>query len=160
MGKETIKVVEDNEHLGQIVSGIDQMSKNVDLRIKKGRKSLYGLLGPAFAYKCLLSPTLKIHFYRTYICPISRSGLSTFPFRKNDLEPLSIFQRKILRSILKLSRNSYIPILHFLTGELPIEGKIHRDAFSLFYNIWSNPNTKIYEILKYLLKISSEHSTW
>ena len=50
---------------------------------------------------------------------------------------------------------------YLLLGELPIEGKIHRDIFSLFYSIWSNPDTKIFEIIKYLLKNSCENSrTW
>ena len=156
-----ISVVENNEHLGQIVSGINQISKNIDLRLKKGRGSLFGLLGPAFAYKCLLSPMVKLHLYRTYICPILRSGLSSFAIRKTDIEPLSLYQRKVLRSILKLSKNSSITAIHFLTGQLPIEGQIHRDIFSLFFNIWSNPNTKIYEIVKYLLETSTENSrTW
>ena len=100
-----INVVENNDHLGQIVSGTDQISKNIDLRIKKGRGSLFGLMGPAFAYRCLLSPAVKLHLYRTYICPIIRSGLSSFAIRQTDVQPLAIFQRKILRSILKLSKN-------------------------------------------------------
>ena len=51
-------VTENNEHLGQIVSGVQQEQKNIDLRIQKGRKSLFGLLGPAFAFKCLLREAL------------------------------------------------------------------------------------------------------
>ena len=53
------------------------------------------------------------------------------------------------------------PSIHFLTGELPLEGKIHKDIFSLFYCIWSNPDTKIYSIVKYLLENNCENSrTW
>ena len=44
MDNEIVKVVEDNEHLGQIVSGTDQEGKNLDLRIQKGRNNLFGLL--------------------------------------------------------------------------------------------------------------------
>ena len=161
MGGATIKVVENNEHLGQIVSGTNQSAKNIDLRLKKGRGSLFSLLGPAFAYKCLLSPVLKLHLYRTFTCHIVRSGLSFFTLRQSSLQPLIIFQRKTLRSILQLSKSSSIPAIHFLTGELPIEGKIHRDVFSLFFSIWNNSNTKIYEIVKYILKNSIENSrTW
>ena len=161
MGEETIEIVEDNEHLGQIVSGISQESKNVDLKLSKGRKSLFGLLGAGFAFKCLLSPVLKLHLYRTYTCPILRSGLSTFALRSLHFEPLAIFQRKTLKSILKLNTSAPTPAIHFLTGELPIEGKIHLDIFSLFYSIWRNPDTKIYEVIKYILKNSCENSrTW
>ena len=41
-------VSENNDHLGQIVSGVDQEQKNVDLKIIKARNALFGLLGPAF----------------------------------------------------------------------------------------------------------------
>ena len=70
-----VQVVIDNEHLGQVVSGIDQQQKNIDLRIKKARGSLFSLLGPAFSYKCNLSPEVKLYIYRTFTCPILRSGL-------------------------------------------------------------------------------------
>ena len=55
MDGEKVLVVENNEHLGQIVSDIHQEQKNVDLRLRKGRGSLFNLLGAAFAFKCLLS---------------------------------------------------------------------------------------------------------
>ena len=104
---------------------------------------------------------MKLHFYRTYTCPRTRSGLASFSLTSNQLEPLAIFQRKTLKSILKLSVTAPTPSVHFLTGELPIEGKIHRDIFSLFFGVWANPDTKIYQIVKYLLENSSENScTW
>ena len=132
-----VKVCEDNDHLGQIVSGIRQEQKNVDLRISKGRNNLFGMLGPAFSFKCLLSPKVKVHLFRTYTCPIIRSGLSSFALRTSDLQPLAVFHRKILRGILNLSKCASNPAIHFLLGELPIEAKIHRDIFSLFYNVWT-----------------------
>ena len=161
MAGKAIKVVEDNEHLGQVVSGERQEAKNIDERIKKGRGHLFNMLGTAFAYKCLLSPLVKIHLFRTYTCPIVRSGLSSFALRAPQMAPLSVFHRKVLKSFLHLSQSAPTPAIHFLLGELPMEGKIHRDMFSLFYGVWINPDTKIYKIIKYLLATSSEHSrTW
>jgi hypothetical protein len=131
------------------------------LRIVKGRKCLFGLLGVGFAFKCFLSPVVKLHIYRTYVCPVLCSGLSSFSLQSSHLEPLGLFQRKLLKSILKLSYTAPTPAIHFLTGELPVEGKHHRDVFSLFFSVWNNPDTKIYEILKYLLKTSPDNSrTW
>ena len=119
------------------------------------------MLGAAFSFKCLLSPVVKIHLYRTYTCPILRSGLSSFSLRTTMLEPLSIFHRKTLRGILNLSKSSNIPALHFLLGELPIEAKIHKGIFSLFLSVWKNPDSKIYQIVKYLLENSLDNSrTW
>ena len=53
MEDEIVKVVEDNDHLGQIVSGQNQELKNVDLRLLKGRKSLFALLGSGFSVLAL-----------------------------------------------------------------------------------------------------------
>ena len=42
-----------------------------------------------------------------------------------------------------------------------MEGRIHRDMFALFYSVWCNPQTKIHQIVKYLLINSPENSrTW
>ena len=81
--------------------------------------------------------------------------------RENMLEPLSIFEQKTLRGVLRLSKTAPNCALYFLCGELPIEGKVHRDIFSLFYSVWANPDTKIYQIVNYLSKNSCENSrTW
>ena len=66
MDGQSVNVVEDNEHLGQVVSGINQYQKNIDLRLNKARKSMFSLLGPCFAYKNKLSPKVKLHIYKTF----------------------------------------------------------------------------------------------
>ena len=159
MDNQKVNVVENNDHLGQIISGTRQIQKNVDESLKRGRKSLFGLLGPAFAFKCLLSPLVKIHLFRTYTCPRLRSGLSSLALRQCNLLPLSLFHRKSMKGFLNLSKCAPTPAIHFLLGELPIEGKIHRDMLSLFYGVWSNPDTKVFQIVKYLLATSPENST-
>ena len=161
MDNQTIEVVDNNDHLGLIISGKNQEQKNVDLKISKARKSLFSLLGAGFAYKCNLSPAVKLHLFRTYTCPILRSGLCSLALGDKYMKSLSLFQRKILKSFLYLSKTASTPAIHFLTGELPVEGQIHRDIFSLFYNVWTNPTTKIYKIVHYLLQNSEENSrTW
>ena len=38
MDGNTVKVVDDNAHIGQIVSGLNQEETNVDLKMEKGKK--------------------------------------------------------------------------------------------------------------------------
>ena len=128
-----VKVTVNNDHLGHIVSGVSQEQKNVDNRIDKARKNLFGMLGPAFAFKCLLSPAVKMHLFKTYTCPILLSGLSSFSLRTTTLQPMVIFHRKVLRGILNLSKCSNISAIYFLLGELPIDAQIHQNIFLLFY---------------------------
>ena len=141
---------------GQIIR---QIQKNVDESLQRGRKSLFSLLGPAFAFKCLLSPLVKIHLFRTYTRPRIRSGLSSLALRQSHLSPLALFHRKSLKGFLNLSKCAPTPSIHFLLGKLPLKGKIHRDILSLFYSVWSNPDTKVYQIVKYLLSTSYKNST-
>ena len=160
MDGEKVQVIDNNDDLGQII-GNQQEEKNLDIRVQKARNSLFSLLGPAFAYKCLISPAVKLHLFRTYACPILRSGLSTFSLRKNQLYPIGVFQRKGLKSFLHLSKMAATPAIHFLTGELPIKCKIHCDVYALFYSLWTNPDCKIFEVVRYLLQTSPSSSrTW
>ena len=154
MDGEVIDVVCDNDHLGQIVSGGQQEQKNIDSRISKARKSLFSLLGVGLDSKSLLSPAVKLHLYRTYTSPILRSGLQIFALRKNQIEPLSLFQRKTIKSFLRLFKCAPTPSVYFLSGELPVEAKIHRDMFNIFYCLWTNPNTKVNQIVRHCLQTS------
>ena len=94
---EKVSVVDDNDHLGLVVSGVNEDSKNVDSNIQKCRNSLLSLLGPAFGYKCLLSLTVQVHLWRTYNLPVLRTGLSALPIRPVYMRRMSILQNKILR---------------------------------------------------------------
>ena len=101
---ETVKVVDSNEHLGLIVAGSEEEQKNVDKNIINCRNSLFVLLGPAFSFKCLLSPAVQIHLWRSCCLPVLVSGLPSMPIRPTNLKYLEIFQRKVLRGFLKLSK--------------------------------------------------------
>ena len=92
---DTINVTENNDHLGLIVSGVDEEMKNVDKNIQNTRKSLFSLLGPAFAYRCKLSPTVQLHLWRVYCLPILRSGLGALPIRSSHMQSITIFHHKI-----------------------------------------------------------------
>ena len=158
---EHVKVVENNDHLGLIVSGWQEEQKNIDKKISKCRASLFAMLGPAYAYRCKLSPVIQHHLWQTYNLPVLVSGLSALPIRPAHMSSLRLFHHKILRGILKLSPASPIPSLYFLLGELPLENKIDLEALTLFFSIWSNPATKLFEIVKYILKMADKNSlTW
>ena len=158
---EPLAVTEDNEHLGLIVSGIDEEIKNVDKNIDAARNSIFNLLGNIFSYKCKTSQTVQLHVWSLYVNPLLRSGLAALPIRPTIMMTLSQFHHKVLRGILKLGPVSPIPPLYFLLGELPMEAALHLDVLTLFWSIWANPQTKIHDIVKYLLTTSDSSSlTW
>ena len=143
---EKLKVSEDNDHLGLIVSGVDEEIKNVDKNIKTARDKLFSFLGNIFSYKCQLSASLQYHTWQVYIKPTICTGLSALPVRPSAVAPLRSFHHKVLRAILKLSPYSPVTPLYFLLGEIPIEASLHIGVLFLFWNIWSNPKTKAFEV--------------
>ena len=158
---EKIDVTDDNDHLGLIVSGQDEEAKNVDANIRQCRNSLFAMLGPAFSFKSKVSPKVQFHLWRTYCQPVVRSGLAALPVRPAQTEHLTLFHHKVLRGFLRLSSSSPVPALYFQLGEMPIVANIHLDILTLFHNIWSNPDTTVHEITKYILKMSDNRSvTW
>ena len=156
-----LEVTEENEHLGLIVSGNDEENKNIDKNIKSARNSMFALLGPAFSYKCNLNPAVQVHLWRVFVKPVLTSGLSSLPVRPANMTAMTAFHLKTLRGFLKLSQFSPIAPLYFLLGELPLEATLHLEVLSLFWNIWANPQTKIHDIVNYVLKMSEDSSvTW
>ena len=159
--EEKITVAENNDHLGLVVSGYSEELKNVDKNIKSARDSLFNFLGNIFAYKCKLSQKVQYHTWQVFIKPVLRSGLAALPIRPVVMQPLIKFHHKILRAILKLSKYSPVAPLYFLLGEPPLEASLHLDILSVFWNIWVNPQTKVFQVLKYLLMMSGSTSlTW
>ena len=71
---ERIRVVDSNEHLGLVVSGLDEEQKNIDANLVKCRNSLFAMLGPAFDFKCLLSPVVQNHLLKIYNLPSSSTS--------------------------------------------------------------------------------------
>ena len=106
---------------------------------------------------------LLVHLYKFIssglACPILRSGLSSFALRSSQMAPLSLFHRKCLKGFLHLSKSAPTPAIHFLFGEPPMEAKIHRDMFSLFYSVWQNPNTKVHQMIKIILSEANSNSS-
>ena len=155
---------EDNEHLGLVVSGIDEEVKNADQNIQSARDAIFSFLGNIISYKGKLSPAVQQHTWAqwaVFIKPVLRPGLAALPIRPTVLKALTSFHLKVLRAILKYSQYSHVVSLYFLLGELPMEASLHLDVFALFWNIWVNPETKVFEVMKYILKMSDNSSvTW
>ena len=77
------------------------------------------------------------------------------------MKTITSFHRTTLRGFLKLSPSSPTAPLYFLLGELPLEANLHMDVLILFWSIWSNPQTKVYDIVKYILMMTDNTSlTW
>ena len=77
------------------------------------------------------------------------------------MKSITSFHHSSLRGFLKLSPAAPIASLYFLLGEPPLEATLHMDVLSLFWNIWSNPQTQLFNVLRYILMMTDNKSlTW
>ena len=60
---------------------------------------------------------------------------------------------------MKLSPTSPVPAMFFLLGELPIEATLHITLLGLFFTILINPQTKVFKIVAYIMKMADQKST-
>ena len=122
---------------------------------------MFSLLGPAYAYKCLLSPLVQHHLWKVYNLPVLISGLSALPIKSSQMKSFSVFHNKVLRGILKLSNSSPIPALYFLLGDLPAEAVLPINTLTLINNVCSNPDLTVHKIVKHVLMMCQNNSsTW
>ena len=67
--------MDSNEHLGLIVSGIDEEQQNVDENPTNCRNSPFGMFGQAYAFKCLLTPLFQHHLWQVCYRSVLGAGL-------------------------------------------------------------------------------------
>ena len=119
------------------------------------------LAGTLTAPRISLPQTIKTHLRHTYNLSVLYSGLSVLPRRPAHTASISTFQNKIMCGFLHLSQTSPISALYFLLGELPIEGRLHLDVMSLFYSMWTNPDTTAFKLVQYIMKmVDAKSTTW
>ena len=97
-----LAVSEDNDHIGLVVSRIDEEIKNFDKNIRSARDILFSLIGNIFSYECKLSPEIQNHTWSVFVKPILRSGLSALPITETALKPLTTLHLKIVCVLLRL----------------------------------------------------------
>ena len=107
-----------------------------------------------FSPKYNIGPLLICHIWKTYSCPVLRSGLSSLVLLPSHLIPLHKFHKKILRSFLRLSDQSPIPVLYPLLGECPMDSCPY---FGQFGTILSPRLLKSFSIFLQSARTTAEH---
>ena len=69
-----------------------------------------------------------IHLFRIHVLPVLTYGFGIFSLDENDMKPIQLFQRTMLKQILSLGDNVADPTVHILSGIPPIEFEVHRQA--------------------------------
>lgn len=147
-------------HLGLIqcqdISRTEEV--NVRARIKKATIKFYSLFGNRFKSSTPLRIELSKMIWNTYIKPTLLTGLNALTVDKYSLQLLKDFEATVLRSIFKVRKKAPLTHLYQLSGIEPIEATLHKSCFSLFHNVWMNPQTPSAQLIKIILENPTKYT--
>ena len=108
-------------------------SLNIEQNIKRARRTTYSLMVSGLHGHNGLDPETSLQLVKTYVPPILLYGMEILPPKKTHTAKMDLFQKKILKQILPLSKNALDCAVYILTGIWPIELQIQYKAL-IFYN--------------------------
>jgi len=103
-------------------------------------------------------PEVGIRLWNVYAVPRLVYGLEILRLQIGNWSKVELCQRQILRNILHLPSSTAIPAIHLISGVLPVQAIVERNALMLFRNFLSSKDTKEWNIIERQLAIKSNNS--
>ncbi|KAK3086834.1 hypothetical protein FSP39_024241 [Pinctada imbricata] len=142
-------VVDKTTHVGVVRTPDNSPTTAIQENLQKARRTLYSLMSAGLHGENGLDPETCIHLFRTYVIPILTYGLEIYLPSPNDIRPLEMFLKKVLKQILSIPVTTADPASFILSGLVPVEAIIHLRALSLFGNIALLDDSSIEKRLAY-----------
>ena len=95
LGKQEIEEVQSTKHVGLIRRADGK--NDITSRIKRGRRTLYALLGAGLHGKSGINPDVSFKIYTTFCRPRISYGLEVLTLTKGDEQELLSFERRLLK---------------------------------------------------------------
>ena len=132
-------IVEHYTHIGIERSPMAHLylSLAIDEAIKAARKTAYSLMGAGFLGLNGIYPYVGLKLRNLYIKPRLLCGLECLTLRKQDIQRLCQYQKKILKFFMHLPERTADPAIYILSGELPIEADLGKKYLTQLMNILS-----------------------
>ena len=134
-GNKIMPVVDKATHIGITRSDTNSARPTVDENIRKARRATYSLMGTGLHGENGLDPETSISLLKIYILPILTYGLEIVIPKRNILDGIQNYYKKLLKKVLSLTVNVADPAVYMIPGLLLLEAEIHIKVFTMFGNI-------------------------
>jgi hypothetical protein len=128
-------VVDKATHIGITRSDTNSARTTVDENIRKAGRATYSLMGTGLHGENGLDPETSISLLKIYILPILTYGLEIVIPKRNILDGIQNYYKKLLKKVLSLTVNVADPAVYMIPGLLLLEAEIHIKVFTMFGNI-------------------------
>ena len=145
-------------HLG-INRRVDLTNKStIQARIQSGRRTIFMLMGAGVYGLNGVNPSTSTKLINIYVMPRMTYGLECLTLSSNEIQPLELYYRDLLKDIQHLPTATANAACYLLLGALPIEGHIHIKTLTLFGSIMLREDSLEYEVFERQLAMKDMNS--
>ena len=138
-----MSTVSNSSHLG--IEGDNQSATGTKMVVKRrivtARRTVYSLMGAGLYGLNGVNPYVAIHMIQIYVIPRLLYGLNVIKLTNEDIQNLSLYQRKLLKQIQNLPKRTSNAAALLLLGQIDIEGEIHKRILKLVGSIIRNEHS-------------------
>ena len=154
IGGKMIEKAKSTKHLG--IKRQENNKVDVVQRIQAGRSTIYSLLGAGLHIRKGFSPVVAYNLWTVYAMPKMLYGLEIMNLTKTDINTIELAQRKILKQIQGLPKNTANTAIYILLGAETAEIKLDKNILTFFMNAIRNHDSIEYHIIDRQLAMSNQ----
>ena len=147
-------------HLGIQRTADGKCKSTIEERVKRGRRSLYSLMGAGLHGLNGCGVKTSLQLYRIYTIPAILHNLEAIIMNDNDYSNIEIFHKSVLRQIQHLPESTAKPALYLLTGELPLIAQMHIRILTFFHRLIMRNNIEKEIIIRQLAMKCMNDRSW
>ncbi|CAG2194613.1 unnamed protein product [Mytilus edulis] len=162
IGNSIMPIVSQTTHMGVLRTSKPDDPNPLYENVKKARRAMYSLMPAGLHGKNGLDIQSLLHIFNIYVIPVLLYGLELVTPTGKNLDIIDIFHKKCIKQLLSLPTSTATPAIYILSGQLPIEGQIHKKILSLFGNISRQPQNSLEKQIAYrqLLMKTDDSNSW
>ncbi|CAG2187006.1 unnamed protein product [Mytilus edulis] len=162
IGNSIMPIVSQTTHMGVLRTSKPDDPNPLYEKREKARRAMYSLMPAGLHGKNGLDIQSLLHIFNIYVIPVLLYGLELVTPTGKNLDIIDIFHKKCIKQLLSLPTSTATPAIYILSGQLPIEGQIHKKILSLFGNISRQPQNSLEKQIAYrqLLMKTDDSNSW
>ncbi len=106
-----------------------------------------------------MNPKYTIHLWNTVVLPCLLNGTEIWNLTTAEIEPLELFQRKVLKQLQGLPDSTATAAVCLLSGVLPVEARIHARALTYYRSMVADRSSREYRLAQQQLSLKQEGSS-
>ena len=157
---EAIKFVEEAEHVG-ILRSVHGNLAHLQARFSAHRNQMFSILPIGLARGHRGNPAAAIRAHQIYCLPVLLSGTAALILKNSEIKLIDQYVKDTISNLLKLMPRTPVPVVHFLSGQLPGTALLHIRQLTLFGMVCHLKDSSLHRMSEHQLSSSKlSNGSW